>query len=66
MYIRANLLSEVIPDTPRNRNFKAKIAPAVRKYANIVVRIEDVYIRTPNAFVRLSQAPREIAEIEAS
>ena len=43
----------------------AKIAPAVRKYANIGVRIEDDYIVTAAGFDRItSGAPREMDEIE--
>jgi Xaa-Pro aminopeptidase len=65
IYVRANLLTEIIPDTPRNRALKAKIAPAVQKYANIGVRIEDMYVHTETTLERLSHAPREIDEIEA-
>ena len=43
----------------------AKIRPAVQKYANIGVRIEDDYIVTDNAVEWISKAPREISEIEA-
>ena len=42
-----------------------KITPAVRKYANIGVRIEDDYIVTDNAVEWISKAPREISEVEA-
>jgi Xaa-Pro aminopeptidase len=43
----------------------AKIRPAVQKYANIGIRIEDDYIVTPSAVEWISKAPREINEIEA-
>jgi Xaa-Pro aminopeptidase len=64
IYVRANLL-EIIPDTPRNRTLKARIGPAVTKYANIGVRIEDDFLVTATGVVRASAAvPREPDEIE--
>ncbi|MEO8193457.1 MAG: Xaa-Pro peptidase family protein [Gemmatimonadales bacterium] len=64
IYVRGNLL-EIIPNTPKNQAVIAKIRPAVQKYANIGVRIEDDYIATPTAIEWISRAPREISEIEA-
>ncbi len=64
IYVRGNLL-DLIPDTPRNRAVKAAIGPAVRRHANIGVRIEDDYIVTASGTEWISRAPREIAEIEA-
>lgn len=65
VYVRENLLS-IIPDTPKNAEFRAKVAAGLKKYANIGVRIEDDYIVTPSGFERpTSEAPRTIAEIEA-
>jgi Xaa-Pro aminopeptidase len=64
IYVRGNLLS-IIPDTPKNQAMIAKIRPAVQKYANIGVRIEDDYIVTQKAVEWISRAPRELAEIEA-
>jgi Xaa-Pro aminopeptidase len=64
IYVRANTV-EIIPDTPANRAFKAKIAPAVAKYANVGVRIEDDYVATDKGVEWVSKAPREIDEIEA-
>lgn len=65
VYVRANTL-EIIPQTPKNAAFLAKIAPAVKKYANIGVRIEDDYIVTPTGFERITaDAPRTIKEIES-
>jgi len=64
IYVRENLLS-IIPKTPRNQAMIARIRPAVEKYRNIGVRIEDDYIVTPSRVEWISTAPREMAEIEA-
>jgi Xaa-Pro aminopeptidase len=64
IYVRPNLL-EILPDTPRNRALIARIRPAVEKYRNTGVRIEDDYIVTDKGLEWISRAPREIAEIEA-
>ncbi|MEP6507215.1 MAG: Xaa-Pro peptidase family protein [Gemmatimonadales bacterium] len=64
IYVRSNLL-EILPNTPKNTAMIAKIRPAVQKYANIGVRIEDDYIVTPTGIEWISRAPREIADVEA-
>ncbi|MGH7524014.1 MAG: aminopeptidase P N-terminal domain-containing protein [Gemmatimonadales bacterium] len=64
IYISSKML-DVLPDTPRNRQFIAAVRPAVAKYDMTGVRIEDDYAITPTGLERLSTAPREIAEIEA-
>ena len=43
----------------------AKVKPVVKRYENTGVRIEDDYIVTKDGLERISNAPREIAEIEA-
>ena len=64
IYVRENVL-DILSDTPRNRALIAKIRPAVEKYKNIGVRIEDDYVITSKGLEWISRAPREIAEIEA-
>jgi Xaa-Pro aminopeptidase len=63
IYVRDNLL-DILADTPRNRVLIAKIRPAVEKYKNVGVRIEDDYVITSKGLEWISRAPREIAEIE--
>jgi Xaa-Pro aminopeptidase len=64
LYVRASVAA-IVPDTPRNRVMLGKIGAAVKKYANIGVRIEDDYVATSSGVRRISNAPREANEIEA-
>jgi Xaa-Pro aminopeptidase len=64
LYIREAALNE-LPDTPENKAFIEKVRPAVQKYKNIGVRIEDSFLLTDAGLERLSaKAPRQVAEIE--
>ena len=65
IYVRSNLL-EIIPNTPKNQAMIAKIRPAVQKYSNIGVRIEDDYVVTATEVEWISRAPRELEEVEAT
>ncbi len=65
LYVSPELLRS-LPDTPKNRAMLAKVRPAVEKYKNIGVRIEDDYALTAAGLEWLSDGvPREIPEIEA-
>ena len=64
IYVSTRAL-DVLPDTPKNRAFIAKVRSTVLKYQNTGVRIEDDYIITDKGLERISLVPREIAEIEA-
>jgi Xaa-Pro aminopeptidase len=63
VYVRGNVL-DVLPETPRNRALAARLRPAVDRYRNIGIRIEDDYIVTDRGVEWISRAPREIGEIE--
>jgi len=64
LYVRANLLEDVIPKTAANEAYRARLATVLPRYANIGVRIEDDYIVTDRGVEWISRAPREIEEVE--
>jgi Xaa-Pro aminopeptidase len=64
LYIRQDALDN-LADTPENRAFKAAVAPAVAKYKNIGVRIEDSFALTDGGLKNLSvSVPRTIEDVE--
>lgn len=65
IYIREAALDN-LPKTPETAAFVEKVRPAVRKYRNIGVRIEDSFLLTASGLERLSDGvPRTIEAIEA-
>jgi Xaa-Pro aminopeptidase len=64
LYIRQEALDQ-LPDTPENKAFREKVAPAVERYKGIGVRIEDSFLLTDTQLIRLSaKVPRTIQEID--
>lgn len=64
IYIREVALDE-LPKTAANAAFAEKVRPAVQKYKNLGVRIEDSYLLTASGLERLSAGvPRTIDEVE--
>lgn len=67
VYVRSNLLEEVIPDTPVNQRTIEAIRPAFQRYVGLGVRIEDDYVVAQDGTLeRISLAPREVEEVEAA
>jgi Xaa-Pro aminopeptidase len=65
IYIRESALDN-LPKTPANEAFIAKVRPAVQKYKDIGVRIEDSFLLTETGLTRLSAAvPRTAEDVEA-
>jgi Xaa-Pro aminopeptidase len=65
IYISTKLL-DMLPDTPKNRAFIARVRPVVERFNNIGIRIEDDYLVTHDGLEWLSRGPREADEIEAA
>ena len=64
LYIRQNALDE-LPKTPENNALAQRLRPALEKFMNLGIRIEDSFLMTPNGPVMLSaRAPRRAVDIE--
>jgi Xaa-Pro aminopeptidase len=64
LYIREAALDALEP-TPENKAFIDKVRPAVKKYKDIGVRIEDSFLLTETGLKRLSAGvPRTVEEVE--
>jgi Xaa-Pro aminopeptidase len=65
LYIRQSVLDEM-PKTPENLALIEKVQPAVTKYRDIGVRVEDSFVMEAGGARNLSAAlPRAIADVEA-
>lgn len=64
VYISPALL-DLLPDTPKNRAFIAKVRTIVERYANTGIRIEDAYVLTDRGLEWISRLPRDLEEVEA-
>jgi Xaa-Pro aminopeptidase len=63
IYINPKFL-DMLPDTPKNRAFIAKVRPVVQRYANAGVRIEDAYVLTDKGLEWISRVPRDLDDVE--
>jgi Xaa-Pro aminopeptidase len=64
IYVRQQAL-DTLPDTPENRAFTAAVAPAVKKYLDIGVRIEDSFLLTESGLKTLSaKVPKSLEDVE--
>ena len=65
IYIRQSAL-DALPRTRENDAFIEKVKPAVEKYADLGVRVEDSFLLEETGLRRLSASvPRSIEEIES-
>ena len=66
LYIRQSAL-DALPRTPENLAFIAQVLPAVRKYGDIGVRIEDSFLLEETGLRNLSGAlPKAMVDVEAA
>ena len=62
LYIRADVL-DVLPQTPRNRSIISRLRPAVERYRNIGIRIEDEVAVHATGTEVLTTAPHGLLEL---
>jgi Xaa-Pro aminopeptidase len=64
LYIRPDVL-QGLEDAPQTAALAARLRPAVERFANIGVRVEDSFLMTPAGPEMLSaKAPRQVADLE--
>ncbi len=61
----STLLLDMLPDTPRNRAFIARVRPVIERYRDTGIRIEDDFVVTATGAEWITRGPREAREIEA-
>jgi Xaa-Pro aminopeptidase len=65
IYVRSDVFDHIL-DTPANRAMIQRLRPALGRYRDIGVRVEDVFIFDERGVERVSAGvPREMDEIEA-
>jgi Xaa-Pro aminopeptidase len=65
IYIRESAL-DLLPDTPENQAFVEAVRPAVQRYRDTGVRVEDSFLLTAEGLETLSETvPRTVEEIES-
>jgi Xaa-Pro aminopeptidase len=65
IYVRQSVL-DTLPRTPENLAFIQRVQPAVRKYADVGIRIEDSFLLEETGLRNLSASvPKTVDEIEA-
>ncbi len=64
IYVSHELL-DMLPDTPRNRQFIARVRPVLARYDNTGMRVEDDFLITASGCERITHVAREPGEIEA-
>ena len=65
VYVRGDVLA-YLADVPENRALRARLQPAVDRYRDTGIRIEDDYFVTAEGVERVSAGvPREMDQVEA-
>jgi Xaa-Pro aminopeptidase len=65
IYVRQSAL-DLLPSTPQNVALRAAVRPAVERYRDLGVRVEDSFLMTSTGLKRLSgSVPRTVQEVES-